>query len=475
MHVIMKFDDCTGTCMVFPVFLSFESSTMAAGGYEHDFLEQSSVLKEFECPLCLRVTREPNLISCCGQHFCQNCINQITANRKPCPFCKEKCFTVMLDKKQRRKVLELKVSCTMKERGCASTGKLEDLAAHTNSDVQNSRGCQYVKVICSNKCGKSLQRRYLHTHLSDHCPNRRFMCIYCNYEDTYVNIQDKHYPKCPKYPIPCPNECDIVKVQRCLMTKHLNECPKEFVECEFAHAGCDKFRREDLEKHAEQRVQSHLSMVSSKLLELGKEMKTKLDEKDQEVRALKTRLDMKDEEVRALKTRLDMNDEEMRALKTRLVMKDEEMRALKTKDKAVRALKTRLDMNDEEMRALKTRLVMKDEEMRALKPKDKAVRALKTRLDMTDEEMRALKTRLDMNDKKMNQCTPDRLADPYGLAHSLSPYSSTFPTYPTRTPAYSTQTLFNPIDSTSAATRQLSYRPLPPLPSFGSSLNSDIY
>ena len=164
-----------------------------AGGYEHNFLEQPSTLKEFECPLCLLVTREPSLTSCCGQHFCWYCINRITAVRKPCPFCKEKTFTAMLDKKQKRKVLELKVSCTMKERGCAWTGELGDLAGHTDSD--NLMGvCQYIDVMCSNKCGKSLQAQFLHAHLLHHCPNRRCMCIFCNYEDTFVNIQAEHIP-----------------------------------------------------------------------------------------------------------------------------------------------------------------------------------------------------------------------------------------------------------------------------------------
>ena len=327
------------------------------GGYEHSFLEQPSTLKEFECPVCLCVTREPSLTSCCGQHFCQSCISRITTDRKPCPFCKKKFFTVFLDKKQKRKVLDLKVSCTMKEQGCTWTGELGDFDAHTDSDVQNNGGCQYVDVICSNKCGKSFQRQYLRAHLFSHCPNRRFICIYCNYQDSYVNIHNEHYSKCPKYLISCPNECNIVKVQRCLMTKHLKECPKQLVECEFAHAGCTGFRRQDLEKHAEQSTQSHLSMVSSKLQEGGKEMKVLMTRLTQEVIKLQTRLDEKDKEVRALTTRLDEKDKEVRALTTRLDEKDKEVRALTTrldeKDKAVlKKLQTKLSEAKEARRGV---------------------------------------------------------------------------------------------------------------------------
>ena len=89
-----------------------------AGGYECEFVDP---VKHFLCPLCLYMTRDPNLTSCCGQHFCQVCIQ---TNYQPCPFCKDTKFTVLLDKKQKRKVLELKVYCTIKEQGCSWTGEL---------------------------------------------------------------------------------------------------------------------------------------------------------------------------------------------------------------------------------------------------------------------------------------------------------------------------------------------------------------
>ena len=205
---------------------------------------------------------------------------------------------MLLDKKQKRKILELTVSCTMKERGCTWTGNLGALAAHTDSESLMDV-CQYIDVICSNKCGKSLQHRYLRVHLLNHCPNRLSKCQFCTHQDTCIKIQAEHYLKCPRFPVPCPNACNMVKIERRLLSKHLNECPKQLVECEFAYAGCTKLCRQDLEKHTEQSMQSHLSMVSSKLQEVVKEMRllqTRLNEKDMEVRELKTRLDEKDQQ-----------------------------------------------------------------------------------------------------------------------------------------------------------------------------------
>ena len=260
-----------------------------AGGYEHEFLEDSAKLKDFECPLCLHVTREPSLTSCCGQHFCQSCINRIITGSKPCPFCKEKTFTILLDKKQKRKVLELKVSCTMKDRGCTWTGNLGDL--NTHSDVQNG-SCQYVDVNCSNKCGKNVQRRHLPKHLSEECPKRPFTCKYCLYKATYDDVSTKHYSKCAKYPIPCPNECDIGNVERAEMEEHLSKCPLQLVDCEFAHAGCsEKITRKNSTRHMEQNIHRHLSMLSTLCLKQTAEMQQKLDEKDKEIALLKNRLD----------------------------------------------------------------------------------------------------------------------------------------------------------------------------------------
>ncbi len=138
----------------------------STGGYDQEFLDPPAKLKEFECPLCLLVIREPTLTSCCGQHFCQSCINRIITDRKPCPLCKQLRFGTFLDKKQKRKVLELKVNCSMKLRGCSWTGELGELDSHTDTGAGD---CQFVDVTCPNKCGENLQRHLMGSHLSDTC------------------------------------------------------------------------------------------------------------------------------------------------------------------------------------------------------------------------------------------------------------------------------------------------------------------
>ena len=55
--------------------------------------------KSLECPVCLMTFRDPHVISCCGNEFCQVCIERVHRDGKPCPLCNEPNFTTMLHKK----------------------------------------------------------------------------------------------------------------------------------------------------------------------------------------------------------------------------------------------------------------------------------------------------------------------------------------------------------------------------------------
>ena len=188
-----------------------------ASGYECEFVDS---VKDFECPLCLHVTKDPHLTSCCGQHFCQVCIDQILTDQKPCPFCKSATFSVMLDKKQNRKVHELKVYCIRKEQGCMWSGELGNLGSHSDID---SGDCQYIKVKCTYSCGEQLQKCHLQEHVES-CPKRPFTCEHCGFNATYEEVLEKHQPKCDDYPSSCPFHCETGKfIKRCDLEQHLME------------------------------------------------------------------------------------------------------------------------------------------------------------------------------------------------------------------------------------------------------------
>ena len=140
------------------------------GGYDYEFV--SPPPKSLECPVCLLTLRDPHVISCCGNEFCQVCIERVQRDGKPCPLCNEPRFTTFLHKKLVREVNTLVVRCPHKEQGCEWEGELGQLQNHLNSraGVSPSKGCGFVMVEC--ECGAHLQCRLLQEHRMEICPKR---------------------------------------------------------------------------------------------------------------------------------------------------------------------------------------------------------------------------------------------------------------------------------------------------------------
>ena len=104
------------------------------GGYNCEFIDV--VPADFLCESCGLVAREPSLTVCCGKHYCQTCISHLLRDSKPCPGCGAVPFNAILDKNYQRKVLALRVHCTLKDCGCQWTGQLEQLDTHLDVDTR---------------------------------------------------------------------------------------------------------------------------------------------------------------------------------------------------------------------------------------------------------------------------------------------------------------------------------------------------
>ena len=274
-------------------------SSPQQSGYQCQFVDS---VEDYKCPLCLHVTREPFLTSCCGQHFCQVCISRILTDNKPCPCCKENSFTTLLDKKQKRKVLSLKVYCKKRAKECQWVGGLGELENHL------CENCQFVKVNCPNNCGLAIQRRLVAKHQANNCLNRSHSCQYCQLKATYKEIQDDHLHVFPKYPVSCLNECGVSPLERDQLEDHFRECPLQLVECEFREMGCEEMvKRKDLVRHMEEGTQKHQTLMASKYLKTqasvtklereNEDLKKKLLETQSELREQKTVTTQTDNQV----------------------------------------------------------------------------------------------------------------------------------------------------------------------------------
>ena len=238
-------------------------SMPAYGGHDCTFV--AAVPDRLNCNICTKVLRDPHLAVCCGQHFCESCLNKwfTGQGKESCPHCRAEgeAFKYVINKGLRSEINQLKIRCSNHGKGCQWTGELGELKPHLGSD----NGCDFVMVNCPNKCkGHKIKRKDLVNHLTHSCHLRPYRCEFCGLKDTYTAIRgyDGHQARCPEVLLTCPNKCGQDKIKRKDMVNHRTQCPQEPVRCPFAEAGCSiAIRRHWLKDHMTSNQQQHLLMV----------------------------------------------------------------------------------------------------------------------------------------------------------------------------------------------------------------------
>ena len=200
------------------------------------------------------------------------------------------------------------VWCSYKKDGCEWKGKLGELELHLNqklSPENRLNGCQLVAVECTQECGEWFQRHHITSHETEQCKKRPYSCDYCrDYQSTFEDVTEIHYPQCSKYPVVCPNECREDKFEQQELESHLrDQCPLTLVDCPFHYAGCQtQLPRQDMSEHMREPV-SHLTLLASVTQNLVKE--------NQELRQTTAELRLKqraaEEEVQTLKDEIKLN------------------------------------------------------------------------------------------------------------------------------------------------------------------------
>ena len=206
---------------------------------------------EFNCPICLGVLEEPYLTACCGNHFCEACVEKVKEGANKCSLCQETPLNGIINKSLRRKLNELKVYCMHKETGCKWVGDLGKLEQHLAIGETDGE-CQFVVVKCtiSDLCEAKILRNVLKSHINNACQYRQFKCEHCGYQSTYLVITTEHYDQCPDYPVLCPNNCSEKSYPHSQLDTHLASCPEQEVDCTFSEMGCkEKVKRRQLQQH----------------------------------------------------------------------------------------------------------------------------------------------------------------------------------------------------------------------------------
>ena len=219
------------------------SNIREMGGYDYEFVD-TNLPDEFQCPICTLVPRDVHQASCCGKMFCKSCLDELkrTYTRHTCPNCRTNLTNnhFFPDVNTNRKIRNLHIYCTNKDKKCLWKGSLRDINNHLST-------CPFQMVECSNKCGTQLERHNLENHFVNNCLKRIVTCVYCHKQDEYQIINGDHYDECPNYFLRCPNNGCEEKLKQRLMTQHRTVCPHEIVMC---WNGCGfKGKRNKLYKH----------------------------------------------------------------------------------------------------------------------------------------------------------------------------------------------------------------------------------
>ena len=217
---------------------------------------------DYICPVTAGLLVEANQTICCGSHLSESVSQELEKEGKPCPLCKNPKLESMKDLYFRKLIGKVRIYCIMKSLGCKWEGEVNSLEQHLSYGSFEGE-CKYVEVKCPYICFQLVQRQKIPNHMKNVCSKRPFICNYCNYEASHSYIVNEHLPVCEKFPIRCPNGCDEL-LCRSEKQKHIElTCPLKIVHCKFHYAGCiGMIKRKDIEKHMEQNVQLHLTMMS---------------------------------------------------------------------------------------------------------------------------------------------------------------------------------------------------------------------
>ena len=235
--------------------------TCTDGGYDYCFIDAPPDI--VICKICHFASRDPYLSECCGHVFCKSCVERVKTRSvniaDVCPMCRNEDFNVFVNKQLDRITKGLRVYCTNKDKGCEWQGELNDIGAHLDD-------CPFESVSCVNKCGKILQRQYIVDHTENKCPCRTVSCQYCHIENEWQFIEGKHKDQCRKFPLACPNHCEVSNVSREDLVEHFKVCPLESIHCEYYYIGCtEMMSRKNQAQHNKDYLHEHLILSTCEL------------------------------------------------------------------------------------------------------------------------------------------------------------------------------------------------------------------
>ena len=138
---------------------------------------ENAVDKNFHCPICMNIFKEPVQCRRNEHYFCTPCITRhLEQNSQSCPLCMEE-LTVEILQRPPRIVTDylhnLKISCDFTDRGCGEMVLFGVLKPHTLS-------CKFSPVTCSNDgCLEAMNIKDQNHHETQVCGFKKIKCDDC--------------------------------------------------------------------------------------------------------------------------------------------------------------------------------------------------------------------------------------------------------------------------------------------------------
>ena len=231
--------------------LLFERFNGQCAGYKQDYLDQELTNLETRlliCTICGGLTKDAVLLA--GKSSCNTCCNDSNLSQP--------------NNEIRFSVLEVKVSCPLKGRGCVWGGTLSGAAQHLNE-------CEYLRIACNLSCKAVLLQNQMEQHQINECLMREIKCGKCG-KKVLAHDMDRHLNTCTAYQVQCPEGCGL-KVRRDRINEHINNtCGLTRVGCPYIGCKLGLIARKDLQKHQQEENETHQQTIKNELSQHGEEL-----------------------------------------------------------------------------------------------------------------------------------------------------------------------------------------------------------
>jgi hypothetical protein len=251
-----------------------------------DFVSESRIIiQDYKCPLCEGIYSNP-VVDACGHVYCKVCIMQYMETTTLCPISgnqlDEKSFTMLVIVNN---ILEKQiVQCKNRNFYCEWVGKLCELAGHLACD------CRRQVVTCPHDgCVAEIFREDMPTH-QKLCEFRIISCDDCSLNIAF-NTTKPHQDVCPKFKVPCPQECPHM-IERQHVEKHINiYCMNTVIQCPYGEYGCSTFlTKKELDGYLSSNTNRHNFLVLSYMRDFHSDVNNKTSKAIETVASSEERL-----------------------------------------------------------------------------------------------------------------------------------------------------------------------------------------